>query len=89
MHALLEHLPRVERQRTIQLHVGPPRPNVLVGVPRGGFWRELLNSDAETYGGTGWGNLGGVEARPVPARDMPWTLTVTVPPLGCLFFGPE
>jgi 1,4-alpha-glucan branching enzyme len=66
-----------------------PRSNVLVGVPRGGFWRELLNSDAEIYGGTGWGNLGGVEARPVPVGDMPWTLTVTVPPLGCVFFGPE
>jgi 1,4-alpha-glucan branching enzyme len=66
-----------------------PRSNVLVGVPRQGFWRELLNSDAEIYGGTGWGNLGGVEARPVPVGDMPWTLTVTVPPLGCVFFGPE
>jgi 1,4-alpha-glucan branching enzyme len=65
-----------------------PRPNVLVGIPRGGFWRELLNSDAEHYGGSGWGNLGGVEAQPVPVQEMPWTLTVTVPPLGCIFFGP-
>jgi 1,4-alpha-glucan branching enzyme len=65
-----------------------PRPNVLVGIPRGGFWRELLNSDAENYGGSGWGNLGGVEAQPVPVQQMPWTLTVTVPPLGCIFFGP-
>jgi 1,4-alpha-glucan branching enzyme len=66
-----------------------PRPNVLVGVPRGGFWSELLNSDAVIYGGSGWGNLGGVEAQPVPVHGMPWTLTVTVPPLGCVFFGPE
>ncbi len=65
-----------------------PRPNVLVGVPHGGFWSELLNSDAVTYGGSGWGNLGGVEAQPVPVHGMPWTLTVTVPPLGCVFFGP-
>ena len=66
-----------------------PRSNVLVGVPHGGFWRELLNSDAELYGGSGWGNLGGVDAQPVPDHEMPWTLTVTVPPLGCLFFGQE
>jgi 1,4-alpha-glucan branching enzyme len=66
-----------------------PRPNVLVGVPHGGFWSELLNSDALIYGGSGWGNLGGVEAQPVPVHGMPWTLTVTVPPLGCVFFGPE
>jgi 1,4-alpha-glucan branching enzyme len=64
-----------------------PRSNVLVGVPNGGFWRELLNSDAVHYGGSGWGNLGGIEAQPVPAHGMPWTLTVAVPPLGCLFFG--
>jgi 1,4-alpha-glucan branching enzyme len=66
-----------------------PRPDVLAGVPHGGFWQELLNSDAENYGGSGWGNLGGVEAQPVPAHGMPWTLTVTVPPLGCIFFGPR
>jgi len=64
-----------------------PRSNVLVGVPNGGFWRELLNSDAVLYGGSGWGNLGGIEAQPVPAHGMPWTLTLTIPPLGCLFFG--
>jgi 1,4-alpha-glucan branching enzyme len=64
-----------------------PRSNVLVGVPQGGYWRELLNSDAVSYGGSGWGNLGGVEAQPVPAHGMPWTITVTIPPLGCLFFG--
>jgi 1,4-alpha-glucan branching enzyme len=64
-----------------------PRSNVLVGVPNGGFWRELLNSDAVHYGGSGWGNLGGIEAQPVPAHGMPWTLTVAIPPLGCLFFG--
>jgi 1,4-alpha-glucan branching enzyme len=65
-----------------------PRSNVLVGVPNGGYWRELLNSDGAHYGGSGWGNLGGIDAQPVPAHGMPWTLTVTVPPLGCLFFGP-
>jgi 1,4-alpha-glucan branching enzyme len=65
-----------------------PRVNVLVGVPVGGYWREWLNSDATVYGGSGIGNLGGVEAHPVPVQSMPWTLTVTVPPLACVFFGP-
>jgi 1,4-alpha-glucan branching enzyme len=64
-----------------------PRHNVLVGVPNGGHWQELLNSDAQHYGGGSVGNLGGVEAQPVPLQGMPWTLTLTVPPLGCLFVG--
>ena len=65
-----------------------PGPTSWSACPQGGYWRELLNSDAAIYGGSGRGNLGGVEAQPVPVHGMPWTLTVTVPPLGCLFFGP-
>ncbi len=64
-------------------------PTSWSACPHGGFWSELLNSDAVIYGGSGWGNLGGVEAQPVPVHGMPWTLTVTVPPLGCVFFGPQ
>ena len=45
-----------------------PRFNYRVGVPRGGFWKELLNSDAEIYGGSGSGNFGGADATPVPAQ---------------------
>ncbi|HUZ10298.1 MAG TPA: 1,4-alpha-glucan branching protein GlgB [Acidimicrobiales bacterium] len=66
-----------------------PRQNLLVGVPEGGRWRELLNSDALQYGGSGQGNLGGVEAQPVPWRGAPRTLTLTAPPLGSLFLGPS
>jgi 1,4-alpha-glucan branching enzyme len=62
-----------------------PRENYLTGVPSGGFWREVLNSDAEHYGGSGWGNLGGVEAVPVPVHGRPKSLTLTLPPLGCVF----
>jgi 1,4-alpha-glucan branching enzyme len=65
-----------------------PRPNVLVGVPEGGFWQELVNSDASVYGGSGIGNLGGVEAQPVPWHGWPRTLNVTAPPLGCVMLGP-
>jgi 1,4-alpha-glucan branching enzyme len=39
-----------------------------LGVPRGGRWREILNSDAKEYGGAGWGSLGGVDAAPVGAH---------------------
>jgi 1,4-alpha-glucan branching enzyme len=66
-----------------------PRDNLLVGVPEGGSWTELLNSDAEAYGGSGYGNLGGVEAQPVPWHGRPRALTLSVPPLGCLFLAPE
>jgi 1,4-alpha-glucan branching enzyme len=65
------------------------RTNCLAGVPVGGYWKELLNSDATEYGGSGVGNLGGSEAHPVPAHGMPRTLTLTVPPLGCLFLAPQ
>jgi 1,4-alpha-glucan branching enzyme len=63
-----------------------PRSNYLVGAPRGGFWRELLNSDAAQYGGSGLGNLGGVEAAPMPLHGRPHSLALTLPPLSALFF---
>jgi 1,4-alpha-glucan branching enzyme len=66
-----------------------PRENVLLGVPEGGFWRELANSDGHEYGGSGVGNFGGVEAQPVPWHGRPRALTVTLPPLGCVLFAPE
>ncbi|HZH48236.1 MAG TPA: alpha amylase C-terminal domain-containing protein, partial [Nitrospira sp.] len=62
------------------------RQNYRVGVPRGGFWQEQLNSDATHYGGSGWGNLGGVEAVPVPLHGRDHSLTLTLPPLAALFF---
>jgi len=61
------------------------RTNVLAGVPREGFWTEVLNSDALEYGGSGVGNLGGVHSRPLPNHGMEHTLTLTVPPLACLY----
>jgi 1,4-alpha-glucan branching enzyme len=60
-----------------------------VGVPQAGFWREILNSDAEPYGGAGWGNLGGVEAEPVPSHGRPCSLALTLPPLSALFLRGE
>jgi len=63
-----------------------PRPNYRVGAPRGGFWREVLNSDAAVYGGSGWGNMGGVDAVPIPMHGRPYSLTLTLPPLTAVFF---
>ncbi len=66
-----------------------PRPNYLLGVPRGGSWQEILNSDATWYGGSGWGSLGGVEAFPIETHARPRSVSVTVPPFGCLYFKSE
>ncbi|MBE0431924.1 1,4-alpha-glucan branching protein GlgB [candidate division WOR-3 bacterium] len=63
-----------------------PRNGYRVGVPAPGFWRELLNSDAQDYGGSGYGNLGGVEATAQPSHGQPWSMTVTLPPLAIVFF---
>jgi 1,4-alpha-glucan branching enzyme len=62
-----------------------PRVNYRIGAPRGGFWKELLNSDAREYGGSGMGNLGGTEADPSPIHGRPYSLTLTLPPLSALF----
>ncbi len=66
-----------------------PRDNLLAGVPVDGFWREVLNSDALEYGGSGIGNTGGVYAQPVPSHGRPCTLTLVAPPLGCVFLSAE
>jgi 1,4-alpha-glucan branching enzyme len=59
-----------------------------IGVPRPGFWAELLNSDAGEYGGSGQGSLGGVEAVPVPLHGRSCSLTITLPPLAIVFLKP-
>jgi 1,4-alpha-glucan branching enzyme len=65
-----------------------PRHNYRVGVPRGGRWRELLNSDATTYGGSGVGNLGEIETAPVAAQGHYQSLSLVLPPLGVLYLKP-
>jgi 1,4-alpha-glucan branching enzyme len=65
-----------------------PRYNYTVGVPRRGYWREVLNSDAQVYGGSGAGNFGGVEAAPLPAQGRYYSLSVMLPPLSILLFKP-
>ena len=60
-----------------------------LSVPRVGRWRELLSSDAAQYGGSGVGNLGGVDAVAEPLEGRPATLTLTLPPLGCVYLVHE
>ena len=66
-----------------------PRQNYLVGVPKAGRWREVLNSDATLYGGSGVGNLGGVDSVPVAAHGRFQSLNLTLPPLGVVFLKHE
>jgi 1,4-alpha-glucan branching enzyme len=63
-----------------------PRHSYRIGVPRGGYWVEILNSDAPFYGGSGQGNLGGVMAEPVAWHGRSHLLNVTLPPLGIVIF---
>jgi 1,4-alpha-glucan branching enzyme len=65
-----------------------PRNNYVVGVPVGGRWSEMLNSNAESYGGSGLGNAGGVDSAPVPAQGKYHSLYLTLPPLGVLYLKP-
>jgi len=66
-----------------------PRCGYRVGVPRGGFWREGLNSDASEYWGSGMGNLGGVEAQTQPFHGRRFSIEITLPPLAGVFFISE
>jgi 1,4-alpha-glucan branching enzyme len=66
-----------------------PRQQYRFGVPSGGFWREILNSDAKEYGGTGWGNMGGRQADEQPIHGRPYSLALTLPPLAAIFLKAE
>ncbi len=66
-----------------------PRYKYRVGVPTAGFWHELANSDSQLYGGSGEGNLGGVQTEPVASHGWEQSIEMTLPPFGVLFFSPE
>jgi len=65
------------------------RRNYRVGVPQEGFWKEVLNSDAPLYGGSGQGNFGGLHTVPLPIHGQPYSLNMTLPPLGIVVCQPE
>jgi 1,4-alpha-glucan branching enzyme len=66
-----------------------PRYEYRLGVPRGGHWREALNSDAKEYGGSGLGNFGGTASDLLSRHGRPYSLRLTLPPLSALFFVSE
>jgi 1,4-alpha-glucan branching enzyme len=68
---------------------GQPHPTYQVGLPRAGRWREIVNTDAFGYGGSGVGNLGSVLAVPEPWHGQPASAVMTLPPLGALWLIPD
>jgi len=60
-----------------------------VPLPVGGRWREVLNTDAAEYGGSGIGNLGAVDAVDEPFHGRPFSAAVTIPPLAAVWLAPE
>jgi 1,4-alpha-glucan branching enzyme len=66
-----------------------PRHGYRIGLPRAGRWREAVNTDSSFYGGADIGNLGGIEAEPVPWGGQPFSAKVTLPPLAGLWLVPE
>jgi 1,4-alpha-glucan branching enzyme len=68
---------------------GEPHHNYRIGLPTAGRWREVLNTDAADYGGSGVGNLGAVEAVNEPWHGRPASAVFSLPPLGVLLLAPE
>jgi 1,4-alpha-glucan branching enzyme len=66
-----------------------PRPAYRIGLPHAGLWREVFNSDAEVYGGSGLGNLGQVVAHPQPSHGLPASAEIMVPPLSAVYLRYE
>jgi 1,4-alpha-glucan branching enzyme len=67
---------------------GGPHEDYRLGLPYGGAWTEVVNTDAEVYGGSGVGNMGTVHAEDVPCHGRPYSVTLRVPPLGALWLRP-
>jgi 1,4-alpha-glucan branching enzyme len=79
-----------ERRLVCVLNLSPvPRYGYRVGMPIGCRWREALNTDSTFYYGSGVGNLGGVEAEPLPWHDQPFSAELTLPPLGAVWLVPD
>ncbi len=63
-----------------------PRDGYRIGLPRPGAWREILNTDATDYGGSGRGNFGRVVAEPIPMHGQPFSAALSLPPLATTWF---
>ncbi|MBL9186092.1 MAG: 1,4-alpha-glucan branching protein GlgB [Opitutaceae bacterium] len=86
---LIAYLRSDPAERTLYAAVchfgGGPR-DYRIGVPRGGFWREVLNTNSQFYGGTGLGNDGGRTAEEIPRDGFSHSIAVTLPPLTAFVF---
>jgi 1,4-alpha-glucan branching enzyme len=67
---------------------GGPHEDYRIGLPYGGGWDEIMNTDAEIYAGSGVGNLGHIYAEPIPHNGQPFSAAIRVPPLGAVYFRP-
>jgi len=66
---------------------GQPHQSHRLGLPYGGVWHEVLNTDAQSYGGSGVGNLGAVTAEEASHKSQPFAANVAVPPLGAVWLS--
>ena len=94
IHQSILSFARQNHDRTNQLIVilnltPAPRYNYRIGLPAGGYWREILNSDATIYAGSGVGNLGGVTAQAERCHNQPFSAEFTLPPLSVTVFQAE
>ena len=64
---------------------GHPYHNFRLGLPKPGTWKEIMNTDAEIYGGSGVGNFGGVQTQEHQRHGRPYSAEITVPPLGSVW----
>ncbi|MDR3322559.1 MAG: alpha amylase C-terminal domain-containing protein, partial [Synergistaceae bacterium] len=64
-----------------------PRPDYRIGAPYAGFWREVLNSDGDEFGGSNCGNMGGRNTDDSPIHGRPYSLNLLLPPLSFTVFG--
>jgi 1,4-alpha-glucan branching enzyme len=68
---------------------GSPHQDYRIGLPSAGAWREVVNTDAEVYGGSGWGNQGEITAGAKPWHGRPASALVQLPPAGVIWLAPE
>ncbi|MHB8469489.1 MAG: 1,4-alpha-glucan branching protein GlgB [Gaiellaceae bacterium] len=79
-----------ERPVVCVLNLSPvPRSEYRAGMPVCCRWREVVNTDSPRYGGSGVGNMGGVDAEAIPWHDQPFSALLTLPPLGAVWLVPE
>jgi 1,4-alpha-glucan branching enzyme len=82
---------RVSREQLLVVVNMTPmaHPHYRIGVPAPGFYQEKINTDAVHYGGSGQGNLGGVQAEDIASHGCSWSLPLTLPPLSALVFSAD